>query len=114
MRAPPRDERDLAIATSGNWVPALDNLSGVRPWLSDALCRLATGGGFATRELYSDDREVIFSQKRPVILNGIDSLAVAGDLRDRSLVIELPPIPQTRNAPRGGSTAIWKRFAHGC
>ena len=96
LRAPPRDERDLAIAASGNWTPALDNLSGVRPWLSDALCRLATGGGFATRELYSDDREVIFSQKRPVILNGIDALAVAGDLRDRSLVIELPPIPPDR------------------
>jgi hypothetical protein len=81
LRAPPRSERDLAIAASGNWTPELDNLSGIRPWLSDALCRLATGGGFATRELYSDDREVIFSQKRPVILNGIDSLAVAGDLR---------------------------------
>ena len=93
LRAPPREERDLAIAASGNWVPALDNLSGVRSWLSDALCRLATGGGFATRELYSDDREVVFSQKRPVILNGIDALAVAGDLRDRSLVVELPPIP---------------------
>jgi hypothetical protein len=59
-RAPPRDERDLAIAASGSWVPTLDNLSGVRPWLSDALCRLAKGGGFATRELYSNDREVIF------------------------------------------------------
>ena len=93
LRAPPRDERDLAIAASGNWTPALDNLSGVKPWLSDALCRLATGGGFATRELYSDDGEVLFSQKRPVILNGIDSLAVAGDLRDRSLIIELPHIP---------------------
>jgi hypothetical protein len=93
LRAPPRNERDLAIAASGNWTPALDNLSGIRSWLSDALCRLASGGGFATRELYSDDREVIFSQKRPVILNGIDSLAVAGDLRDRSIIIELPPIP---------------------
>ena len=96
LRAPPRDIQDLAIAASSNWVPALDNLSGMRSWLSDALCRLATGGGFATRELYSDDREVIFSQKRPVILNGIDSLAVAGDLRDRSLVVELPPIPPDR------------------
>ena len=93
LRAPPRNERDLAIAASGNWTPALDNLSGVKPWLSDALCRLATGGGFATRELYSDDREIIFSQKRPVILNGIDSLAAAGDLRDRSLIVELPPLP---------------------
>jgi hypothetical protein len=53
LRAPPRSERDLAIAASGNWTPALDNLSGIKPWLSDALCRLATGGGFATRELYS-------------------------------------------------------------
>lgn len=96
LRAPPRDERDLAIAASNNWMPALDNLSGVRPWLSDALCRFATGGGFATRELYSDDREVLFSQKRPVILNGIDSLAVAGDLRDRSLIVELPPTPPER------------------
>jgi hypothetical protein len=102
LRAPPRDERDLAIAASGNWTPALDNLSGVRPWLSDALCRLATGGGFATRELYSDDREVVFSQKRPVILNGIDSLAVAGDLRDRSLIVELPPIPPERKRTEKG------------
>lgn len=94
LRSPPRNERDLAIAASGNWTPALDNLSGIKLWLSDALCRLATGGGFATRELYSDDREVIFSQKRPVIVNGIDSLAVAGDLRDRSVIIELPPIPE--------------------
>jgi hypothetical protein len=101
LRAPPRDERDLAIAASGNWTPALDNLSGVKPWLSDALCRLATGGGFATRELYSDDREVLFSAKRPVILNGIDSLAVAGDLRDRSLIIELPPIsPEKKRTER--------------
>jgi hypothetical protein len=93
LRAPPRDERDLAIAASGNWTPALDNLSGVRPWLSDALCRLATGGGFATRELYSDDREIVFSHKRPLIINGIDHLAAAGDLRDRSIVLDLPPIP---------------------
>lgn len=93
LRAPPRDERDLAIAASGNWTPALDNLSGMRGWLSDALCRLATGGGFATRELFSDDREVIFSAKRPVILNGIDSLGAAGDLRNRSIIVELPPIP---------------------
>lgn len=102
LRSPPRDERDLAIAASGSWTPALDNLSGVRPWLSDALCRLATGGGFATRELYSDDREVIFSQKRPVILNGIDSLAAAGDLRDRALLVELPHLPPEKKRTERG------------
>lgn len=96
LRAPPRNERDLAIAASGNWTPALDNISGIKPWLSDGLCRLATGGGFATRELYSDDQEVLFSQKRPVILNGIYNLAVAGDLRDRSIVLELPRISEEK------------------
>lgn len=30
LRAPPRGKRDLAIAASGNWVPVLDNLSGVK------------------------------------------------------------------------------------
>lgn len=96
LRAPPRDERDLAIAASNGWALALDNLSGVKHWLSDALCRVATGGGIATRELYSDDRETIFRVKRPIVLNGIDSMSNAGDLRDRSVIVELPPIPQER------------------
>src|SRR5262249_55077610 len=38
----------------------LDNLSGLPAWLSDALCRLASGGSFAVRQLYSDDEEVLF------------------------------------------------------
>jgi hypothetical protein len=44
LRSAPRDDRDLIIAASNSWVVALDNLSTVQPWLSDALCRLATGG----------------------------------------------------------------------
>lgn len=101
LRAPPREARDLAIAAMGNWTVTLDNLSGLRGWLSDALCRLATGGGFATRSLYTDDEEVIFSAKRPVILTGIDSIATAGDLRDRAIILQLPSIPaDTRRTER--------------
>ena len=55
LRAEPREPRDLMIAATNSWVVALDNLSDLRPWLSDALCRLATGGGFSTRELYTDN-----------------------------------------------------------
>ena len=55
LRALPKNERDLAIAAGNAWVLAFDNLSGIRDQLSDALCRLATGGGFATRMLYTDD-----------------------------------------------------------
>jgi hypothetical protein len=49
LRSVRRDERELMIAATNGWLVALDNLSNIRSWLSDALCRLSTGGGFATR-----------------------------------------------------------------
>ena len=64
MRTKPRDERDLMITASNSHIVTLDNLSYLDPWLSDALCRLATGGGLATRELYKDEEEIIISLSR--------------------------------------------------
>src|SRR5262249_3288253 len=95
-RAEPREPRDLMIAARNGWVLALDNISGLPTWLSDGLCRLATGSGFATRELHTDDDEVIFSATRPVILNGIGDVATRSDLIDRSLLLTLPAIPEAR------------------
>ena len=71
---------------------AYDNLSGIAPWLSDALCRIATGAGFSTRQLYTDSDEVFFEAARPVVLNGIDHLAERPDLAERALVLNLPHI----------------------
>ena len=94
LRAEPSDARDLFIAATNGWVVTFDNMSGVRVGLSDDLCRLATGGGFATRQLYSDNEETIFQSTRPMIINGIDDLASRGDLADRAIVLSLPPIPE--------------------
>jgi hypothetical protein len=94
IRSPPRDSRYLMIAASNAWVLALDNLSKLEPWLSDCLCRLATGGGFSTRELYSDDEEKIFDAQRPVIVASIEDLASRGDLLDRALILHLPQIKE--------------------
>jgi hypothetical protein len=66
LRAEPHDGRDLMIAANNSWCLAYDNLSHVPPWLSDALCRLSTGGGFATRELYADQDEIIFDSQRHI------------------------------------------------
>ncbi|MDQ4145628.1 MAG: hypothetical protein M3198_18165, partial [Actinomycetota bacterium] len=101
MRSPPREQRDLAIAAAGNWIITLDNLSGLKRGLSDALCRLATGGGNAYRTLYTDEEETLFSAKRPMLLNGIDSIATRGDLQERSIILNLPAIPpHARRAER--------------
>src|SRR5262249_49187560 len=75
LRSAPKDERDLIINAANNWAVALDNLCSLPPWLSDGLCRLSTGGGISTRQLYTDGEEFALSAKRPVILNGITDVA---------------------------------------
>jgi hypothetical protein len=94
LRAEPRDARDLMITAGNAWIVVLDNLSYIEAWLSDALCRLATGGGYATRELYSNDGEMLFDAQRPVIMTGIEEVATRPDLLDRMLVLSLPTIPE--------------------
>jgi hypothetical protein len=106
-RGEPREVRDLMIAANNSWVVAFDNLSHLPSWLSDALCRLATGGGFATRELYTDDQEALFEAQRPVILTGIEELATRGDLLDRAVVLYLPPIPDKGRRPEA---EFWAEF----
>ncbi|HEY0171262.1 MAG TPA: hypothetical protein VGB98_09580 [Pyrinomonadaceae bacterium] len=96
LRSEPRHERDLMIAATNKWLFVLDNLSSITPRLSDSLCRLATGGGFATRELRTDTEEQIFDAQRPIILNGIEEVATRNDLLDRALVLYLPPIPEEK------------------
>src|SRR5262249_45206108 len=66
VRALPRDERELFIAASNGHVLAFDNLSGLPPWLSDTLCRLASGSAFSTRRLFTDQDEILFAAARPV------------------------------------------------
>jgi hypothetical protein len=74
LRVLPREDRDLFIAASNGHVLVFDNVSGLPAWISDTLCRLATGGGFAVRQLYTDQDEVLFDATRPVILNGIEDI----------------------------------------
>jgi hypothetical protein len=92
VRSLPSSLRDLAIMADSNWVVVLDNLSQLKDAMSDAFCRLATGGGFATRALWTDDEERIFEQTRAVILNGIDAVVTRQDLLGRSIVLRLPKI----------------------
>ena len=89
LRALPREERDLFITATRSHVLAFDNVSGLPPWISDALCRIATGGGFAVRQLYTDQEEVLLDAARPVILNGIEDIVTRPDLADRAIFLTL-------------------------
>lgn len=108
LRTLPREERDLAVAAHHSWCIVLDNVSGLAPWVSDALCRLATGGGFGTRTLYENDDEFLFAHRRPVILTGIEDVVTRADLLDRSLLVTLPPIEDALRRPEGELWAAWE------
>lgn len=100
LRSLPKGEQDLFITAKNAYVIVLDNLSSIPGWLSDALCRLSTGGGFATRQLYTTSDEMLFEATRPILLNGIGNVVSRGDLDDRSLVVTLQPIPDTGRRPK--------------
>jgi hypothetical protein len=107
IRAAPEKERDLAVSASNGHVFALDNLSSIPHWLSDALCRLATGGGIANRTHYTMDEETYLDSQRPIILTGIEDFVTRGDLISRSLPIHLPAIA---DGHRKTEKAFWAEF----
>ena len=107
LRALPREDRDLFIAANNGHVLAFDNVSGLPAWISDTLCRLATGGGFAVRQLYTDQDEVLFDAARPVILNGIEDIVTRPDLADRAVFLTLEAIPEERRRPEA---ELWAAF----
>jgi len=107
LRSPPRSDQELNITACNSWTVCIDNLSKVTNMQSDALCRLSTGGGFGSRQLYTDADEFIVDACRPVIITGIDDFISRDDMLDRCLIVHLPPI-QTVN--RRTETDIWGEF----
>jgi len=92
LRAAPKDIQDIYVSAGTNWVASFENISRLTSQQQDTLCTLATGGGFASRTLYTNDDETIIKVKRPSIINSIPVVVTAQDLTDRVINIELQPI----------------------
>jgi hypothetical protein len=107
VRAAPREERDLFIAANNGHLLAFDNLSDLPAWTSDALCRLASGGSFATRRLYTNQDEMLFQAARPIALNAIEDIITRPDLADRAIFVTLPHVPEHRRRPE---KEMWRDF----
>lgn len=107
LRAEPKSVDDIMVAAARSRVIALDNLSHVAPWLSDALCRISTGGALTKREHYSNDDEVIIEAIRPTILTSITDVVTRGDLLDRGIAVTLPELPEGARLPE---RELWRRY----
>jgi hypothetical protein len=101
----PKSEEDLFISVSNRLIVAFDNMSFIDENLSDALCRIATGGSYVKRKLHSDNSEIILKAKNPILLNGIGDLTTRGDLLDRSIVINLPTLQEKADEGK-----FWREF----
>lgn len=106
VRHVPR-ESDWPITAAGSWVVAVDNVSSISDWFSDALCRASTGEGSAKRTLYTDSSLTVFAFRRCIILTGIDVGSLKGDLAERLLGVTLRPIDPTRRRSEKEVTAAW-------
>lgn len=108
LRKPPRDPEGWVTAAQGSWVVGLDNLSQVPDWLSDSLCRAATGDGDVRRALYTDAGLAVFAFRRCILLNGIDVGALRGDLADRVLMVNLRRITESARLTERQLTDGWR------
>ena len=101
LRSMPTNEVMLANAASHAHVLAFDNLSSLSVDLSDALCRLSTGGGVARRKLYTDNDELVLDIQCPVLLTSINDVITRPDLADRTYHVRLAYIePSDRRSER--------------
>lgn len=105
--SPPKEDRDLFVLAQHTHLVALDNLSKVENWMSDSLCILATGGALASRSMYTNDGLSILEAKRPVILNGIPTLADRPDLAQRSITVRLRPVPEEERTTSADIRRAW-------
>ena len=82
----PRSMAEMVQQLSHNFITYYDNVSIIKDWLSDVLCRAATGTGFTKRQLYTDDDDILYEFIRSVGISAIHLPGSKPDMLDRALI----------------------------
>ncbi|MCQ4190102.1 hypothetical protein [Methylocystis suflitae] len=107
LRTLPTEVRDIFVDAHNSRVLAYDNVSKISPTVSDALCQIASGSGFAKRKNFTNAAQTLIEGNRPVILTGIANTITRSDLADRAVILNLSPIsPEQRRS----ESEIWREF----
>jgi len=105
--AQPRTTRELVVRALNGWLVAHDNISAMPRWLSDGLCMLATAGAFAVHAPLTNTEGSVIHAQRPIMLSGIEEFVGRVDMGDRSLILDLPTIADSK---RRTEDELWEAF----
>jgi hypothetical protein len=101
----PETRAEFSRAINNGWIQAWDNISDIKPRVSDLLCQISTGG-FDHRS--PPGARLCDEGMRPMILNGIVTFVQRPDLADRALFVPLEPAKAGRLI---GTEKLNSRFA---
>jgi hypothetical protein len=107
LLSPPKDTLGMYETAVQHYCFYLDNLSYISDDVSDALCRIVTGGSFSKRRLYSNEEQVIQKLKLAIGVTGINLVANRSDLLDRSMILSFQRIPDDQ---RMDEEEFWEGF----
>ena len=88
-RAPPATVLDLLRNAQRTWAQSFDNVTSFSQEMCDAFCRMSTGGGDVVRKLFTDDGEIIFESRRPIIMTSTLDAVTRPDMLSRTLIVTL-------------------------
>lgn len=88
------ERQNLFLTFQHHAVPCFENVSSFSRMEADTFCRAVTGNGTERRKLYTDGDQVLYSFRRPIIINGIDIPSTRPDFLDRCLTINCRRIEQ--------------------
>lgn len=78
---------NLFLTFQHHAVPSFENVSKFDRRTADMFCRAVTGNGVERRKLFTNSDQVLYSFRRPIIINGIDTPSTRPDFLDRCIVI---------------------------
>ena len=78
---------NLFLTFHNHAVPCFENVSKFTRKEADMFCRAVTGNGVERRKMFTDSDQVLYSFRRPIIINGIDTPSIRPDFLDRSVII---------------------------
>ena len=103
----PESRNELIQILSHNYIAYFDNVSFLKDWIVDELCRAVTGSGNQKRRLFTDDEDVIANFMRGIGLNGINLGSARPDLIDRGLIHDFE---QITDEERKLEQEVWTKF----